>query len=259
MFIRKLFKIGDKAKWLALELVIVFIGVYLAFLFQNYNETVKVSKERDKVFKALKYELEAFRVKMPGMSSYMYGRRGEYLAKIEEDVYVDFADWRFIEPQYEYKIVEYAINLENTEIVDFQLYDRLQALYTVLKRLEHAERLMMETAQNYRGLPLGLASDHSEIRARHIDNMTNFKRLVVFMGDRAGNLQRVAQRSEECLELINAEMDQGQRKEIESELIASRIDLYDTIEAFVEDAQKAFPDFSKEEVESIYKKAKEGK
>ena len=49
MFIRKLFNVGDKAKWLILELLIVFVGVYLAFLFQSYSEQAKIESEKRKV------------------------------------------------------------------------------------------------------------------------------------------------------------------------------------------------------------------
>ena len=49
MFLRKLMNIGNKGKWLALELLVVFIGVYLAFLFQSYAENIKLEKEKEKV------------------------------------------------------------------------------------------------------------------------------------------------------------------------------------------------------------------
>ncbi|NVJ47731.1 MAG: hypothetical protein HWE07_11410, partial [Cytophagia bacterium] len=54
MFIRRLFNIGEKAKWIIVELFVVFVGVYMAFLFQQYAEDQKLRQEKDKVLMSLK-------------------------------------------------------------------------------------------------------------------------------------------------------------------------------------------------------------
>ena len=78
MFIRKLFNVGDKAKWLLLELLIVFVGVYLAFLFQSYAEQAKIDKEKEKVLVSLKLELEEFRTSFPRFAEYQEGMVNEW-------------------------------------------------------------------------------------------------------------------------------------------------------------------------------------
>lgn len=254
MFLRKLFKVGDKARWLALELLVVFIGVYLAFLFQSYNERIKESKEKEKVFSSLKYELEIFRVLLPGQAAYAKGLGESFLPKLRNGQYVDFSDWRFIEPQYTYQIIEYAIGLENTNIVDFQLYDRLQSLYTVIKKLEHAERLVMAMGHQYRAIPADLPKTSNEYKLRKADNLLNFQRFIVFMRDRANNLQAVAEESAACLEIINALMDPTNRRAIESDLIINNAHKFGSLEKVLPQLKELFPDFSVDEIKELYNK-----
>lgn len=255
MFLRKLFRIGDKAKWLTLELLVVFIGVYLAFLFQSYNENARVAKEREKVFSSLKSELEFFRVQMPGRSGYTLNRWGE-LKKIESQKrYTDFSDWRFLEPQYGYQVIEYAINLQSSDIVDFELYDKLQALYATIKRLEHAERLMMQMAQRHTAVPQELSRSIPEVALRHAENYQNFKRLLVFMHDRAEDQQEVADKSEACLEIINARMNPETRRRIESGLIKMQLSQFDSLERAMEVVRVYFPDFTLEEIKELYEQS----
>lgn len=252
MFLRKLFKIGDKAKWLSMELLIVFIGVYLAFLLQGYNEGIKEDQEKAKVFSSLKYELENFRLLLPGRAGFASNLQQSLLARYRKNEFTDYGDWRFIEPQYEYQIVEYTIGLENTNIVDFQLYDKLQALHTVIKKLEHAERLLMQTAQRYQSMPEALPRNSNEYIARYGDNLLNFRRFITLMGDRASNLADVAEKSEACLEVINRLMDPKTRKEIETDLISRYARDFGSLEEVVPKIQKYFTGFTAEEIERLY-------
>lgn len=253
MFLRKLFKIGDKAKWLTLELLVVFVGVYLAFLFQSYNEKAKVEKEQEKVFSSLKSELEFFRVRMPGRAGYTRGMWDKLKAIERNGEYTDFAGWRFLEPQYDYQVIEYAINLEGGEIIDFELFDKLRDLYSSIKRLEHAERLMMEMAQRYESVPETLSRSIPEVALKHAGNYENFGRLLLFMQDRGGDQLEVAEKAKACLQLINARMNAEARRSIEVELIKAQMGLFDNPEDAIKEAKMVFPDFSAEEIEELYR------
>ncbi|MCE7996514.1 MAG: hypothetical protein HEP71_31370 [Roseivirga sp.] len=252
MFLRKLFKIGDKARWLVLELLVVFVGVYLAFLFQGYSENNKIVKEREKVFASLKSELEFFRVQMPGRSGYTLNRWKEAKAFERKGEYRDFSYWRFLEPQYGYQVVEYAINIENSDIIDFELYDKLQSLYATIRRLEHAERLMMEMAQRYLSIPKSLPESDRGVILRHADNFQNFRRLLEYIEHRAQNQQDVADRSKDCLDIINARMNADTRRKIEVDLIKSQLGLFDNPEDAVERVRAVFPGFTQDEILKLY-------
>lgn len=252
MFIRKLFNISDKIKWLSLELVVVFIGVYLAFLFQSYNENRRLSGEKEKVYTALKYELEYFRVDLPGRASYARSEVRKNRELLREGNYIDYSLWIYLEPQYAFQIIEYAINLEDTNIIDFQLYNQLVTLYSNIKRLSHAESMIMETSQRYVPVLADVSDNSREAKLREADNLQNFSRFIKFMNSRAGSLQSVAVESDNCLKIINQLMDPELRKSIEEDLIRSRINDFESLEDAQNAVRSLYPDFTEEEVKAIY-------
>ncbi len=174
MFVRKLFGVGDKTKWLILELLIVFVGVYLAFLFQSYSEQAKIESEKRKVLVSLKLELEEFRTSFPRFADYQEGmvKKWDSLFKINElDSYYT---WRYLEPQYNFKVIEYAINQEGTDVIDFELYESLSKLHAEIKQLEQAERYMTQIGFDHKNIPLSLNESSEQYRIMANQNRFNF-------------------------------------------------------------------------------------
>jgi hypothetical protein len=255
MFLRKLFNTNNKFTWVLIDLLIVIIGVYCAFLIQNSSSLEKDRKEQEKVFTALKYELEHFRLTMPGMSGYAKKQVEKYMPIYQSEEYANFTDWRFIQPQYPYQVIEYAINIQNTDIVGFELYSNLQKLFVEIKKLEHAESLIMETSMRYQSLPAGLAKSSPTYQIVWANNYDNFRRFITFMDDRSRTLQAVADASQTALPIINRELGPVKTKEIETQIILSnayRVKNEDQALAF---ATQAFPNFTEEEIKRLYRKA----
>ena len=241
--------------WALVDLFVVIIGVYIAFVLQNKASERRDAKEQEKVFTALKYELEHFRLQMPGMSGYMEGKVKELIVIRNEDRYGSFYDWRFIEPQYRYQIIEYAINLQNTEIVDFELYSALQKLYVEIKKLEHAERLITSTSLKYQTLPEGLPKSDPIYQINWAKNYDNFGRFITFLNDRGRVLQAIADASEVALPLINEKLDPLLKVAIEKDLISEGINRAPSEDAAVKMIQGYFPDIPENEVRQLYQQA----
>ncbi|WP_424962127.1 hypothetical protein [Ekhidna sp.] len=248
-----------KWAWAFVDLLVVIIGVYIAFLIQSSAAAEKDKKEKEKVFTALKFELEHFRLQMPGMSGYVAGEVEKYLAIRRDGDYASFTDWRFIQPQYSYQIIEFAIGIQNTEIVDFELYDALQKLYVEIKKLEHTESLIMETSMRYQTIPTGLSKSDPLYQITWANNYDHFGRFITFMNDRARILQAVADESQSALPIINEELGQEKTKEIETQFILSNAKRIQSEDQAVVFAKKIFPDFTEEEVRQLYRQATETK
>lgn len=219
MFIRKLFKISDKAKWLSLELLIVFIGVYLAFLFQSYSEDRKLDKEREKVLVSLKLELEEFRTSFPGFADYQESKVEEWDSLFNAGIYREYYQWRYLEPQYNFKIIEYAINQEGTDVIDFDLYESLSRLYGEIKQLEHAERMMTRYGGKYNIIPRELKEGSPEALILKNQNRFHFYKFIGFARDRTGDLRRVARRSESLVKIVNEQLGAEKVKEVDFSLV----------------------------------------
>ena len=59
-----------KWAWALVDLLVVIIGVYIAFLIQSSTEEKRDKREQIKVLSGLKYELEVFRIQFPGRAKY---------------------------------------------------------------------------------------------------------------------------------------------------------------------------------------------
>jgi len=217
MFIRKLFNVGDKAKWLILELLIVFVGVYLAFLFQNYAEDRKLGQEKDKVLMSLKAELEEFRASFPDYADYQEGMLEEWDSLIDLNETASFYSWRYLEPQYNFKIIEYALDQKGTEVISFDLYQQLSRLHAFIKRTEHAERRMTEFGDQYLLVPNSLDENDKDRRIMEAQNRLYFFKFMGAARDRTGNLRMIAKLAGTILESVNAQL--GPEKVKEAELI----------------------------------------
>ncbi len=244
------FKLFSKngMKFLLLELIIVFLGVYLAFLFQNYSENQKLKTEKEKIMIGLKEDLEYFRIFFPGFISSMNNDIEGWNQLIADDSYEDFSDWRFIQPQYDYTVVEYALDAD-AEVIDFEMNSSLSKLYTELEKLRQAEELITITAQNYKAVPPN-ESRTTEIQILHANNLLNQRRLANRAQDRVGIMQRVATLSEENLKQINAEFSDSELKEIELLLIGKRASDIppNQTEFYIQVLKQFFPNLTEEEI-----------
>ena len=251
MFIRKLFKVGDKTKWIILELFIVFIVVYMAFLFQQYSENQKLNKEKEKVLMSLKAELDDFRSSFPRFARFQEEKNKEWDSLFSAQEVGDFYDWRYLEPQYNYKIIEYALNQEGTEIVSFELYDELSKLHSFIKRLEHAERMMTEHGQRYRNLSKSWGEDSEEYRARNADNHFNFFKFRTAARDRSGNMFSIAKMSEEIVKMVNEELGPEKTHEAEISMLHNYLEVRLDREFIKEVFLEYFSQYSEEELQKF--------
>lgn len=254
MFLSKLFRSKPHTRWgwVLVDLLIVFIGVYCAFLIQTWSEEQKNQREADKVYSALKYELETFRYRMAQVQLGMNRYLGELQPRIGSGSYPDLHNYRFIQPQYDYKITEYALQL-NSEIIDFELYDALQKVFAEVKRLEYTEELLTETARSFKSLPTGTGKS-AEIEMLRVGNNDHFNRFRFYIQERRDFCGRVASAAATALPLLNERLGQEQARKIEADLVYSNMHLADSETEAIQLIQYYFPHFTEEEIRRLFQK-----
>jgi hypothetical protein len=255
MFLRKIFSSKNKFTWVIIDLCIVIIGVYCAFLIQAFAENQKTAREKEKILTALKYELEFFRIQMPGRGGYSENQANEWNALLDSGNYYNYSTWRFVEPQYNYQVLERAISDQYTEIIDFELYQALNQLYVQIRRIVYSERLLTDIALRYKSIPSNLKTGSSDYAIIWTENYDNFQRFVQFMYDRAGNQNRLGSESADALLLVNERLGALKRIEIEKKLIRSNLDQVKSEEEAVALASQLFPNIKSEEVRQLYREA----
>lgn len=219
----KLFKRSSshRPKWYTwiIDLFIVFIGVYLAFLLNNYSESQKNANQRIKVLSSLKLELEQFRCRMPDYVKFQENKIVEWSSALQNDSIIDFYYYLFIQPQYDYTALEYAININEVEVIDYELFTVLRVLFNNIKSLEFAENKMTMVADQFRNTASFVSKNSMEYKARIADNHFYFLRFINYAKVRGGSMKSIVDHSIRALTIINEKMDQNTRKKIEYDLL----------------------------------------
>lgn len=246
--LEKAFKIFTKqgVKFLLLELVVVFLGVYLAFLFQSYSEQRKIDAETEKVLIGLKEDLEYFRIYFPDYAG--SSQVEEWRELLSNEKYSNFSTWRFIQPQYDYIAIEYALD-SDADVINYELNSSIAEIYQELKKLEHAELLLTEIAMNYQAAPEKMKGNEM-VELAHQNNFLNFRRFTDRYSDRAGIMIRVADMSANLLPKINEQFSKKELKTIELNLIKKNVTITndEEVEFFVNVLKQFFPNLSEEEI-----------
>lgn len=251
MFLRKLFKVPDKIKWLTLELLVVFVGVYLAFLFQSYSENQKIDQEKNKVLVSLKKELEQFRMDFPGNAAYQKSVLKDWDSLIKINQQPDYYNWRYLEPQYNFKVIEYAINTEGTDILDFELYEGLLNLYGDITKVQNAEAVMTDFAGRHNSIPNEVIENQA-IKLLKAQNRFNFSKFRTGARDRTGALERVAKTSSGLVEKINEELGPEKTEEVDLELLRYYFDAGVDRAYILETFSQYFPAYTTEFIEEKF-------
>jgi hypothetical protein len=246
-------------KKLMIDLLVVFSGVYIAFLLGNYSENQKTNIQRQKIMISLKNELEYMRAFYPGQEKYQTLKVIEWEAKLDSNKVVDFYGWRYVQPQYNYMVVEYAINSREIGVIDFHLHQQLLAVYQELKRVEYAEEKMTELALNYQPIPSMMDSTQQDYQIMFRHNRFLFKKFTIFASDRASILGRIANKAEEALVSIDENFSSQEIQQIEKEiLIKVFIEISDGIsEDYMKEViQQKFPEMQEEDKKEVVAEVK---
>lgn len=237
--------------WALVDLLVVIIGVYIAFLIQSYSEENTDKREKIKVYSALKMELEMFRVSFP-----LFAEGNLKYLKKNSAGDLDISAWRFVEPQYGYQIIEYSINIQNTEIINFETYDELKKLYVAIKRLEHTERLITEVASEYQYPIPELEAHHDLNLERKANNKSRVMRFRMFLRGRIGMLKRISESLDFLLNHVNEKLGPVLSKEINKRFIVEQIGwMADSEKNAIEIITKHFSEFTEEEALKVYREA----
>lgn len=177
-----------------LDLIIVITGVSVAFLLNGWSEHTKEAAEREKVMRSLQQELGEIRRYFPSMANYQEKKSITWDSLFKLNRVAEFEQYYYLQPQYNYAVIEYAIETRNSDIVDFRLHEQLLKLYKRIKMLEQAEVYMTNIALQY------LAVNPKEVSSKQ--NLFLFQRFIGFSKNRASIMREINTLADETQEMI---------------------------------------------------------
>lgn len=179
-----------------IDLVIVITGVSVAFLLNNFNERKKEAAEKQKVLTSLERELVGIKELFISMADYQKTKVKTWDSLLALQEIDDFYNYRYLQPQYNFSIVEYALETRNSNVVDFELHEKLLKLYQAIRMLEQSEIHMTDLALQYQ------ASIPSSLNSVTPQNLFLFDRFRVFAKDRELSLRNVHGLATEILPML---------------------------------------------------------
>ncbi len=178
-----------------IDLGIVITGVTVAFLLNSLHESRKEEAEQEKVINSLYQELQEIQKFFPSMAAYQQNNNRIWDSLLIQKSVGDFNEYYFIQPQYNYTVIEFAMETRNSDIVDFALHQQLLLLYKRIKMLGQTETYMTTVALQFQ-------AHESESNTNTAHNLFLFKRFIGFGKNRALTLMDVDRLAEQTVSLL---------------------------------------------------------
>ena len=128
--------------------------------------------------------------------------------------YDDFSDWKFIEPQYNFQVLALAIDIQDNEIISFDLNQALQGVYRQVKRVEYAEGRLTQLGLRYQTIPNQVKEGTIEYVIIWQKNYDDFGRLVRTMVLRTENQQLLSDQSSRALDILSTQLKPASKKRL---------------------------------------------
>lgn len=183
---------------IAVELLIVFIGVYLAFLLAQFDQGRRMDERRDRVLGLLKEGVVYYEELFSGFVLYHDSHNASFREDLDKGVIQDYADQTYVAPQYPIEVVNYLITSESFDVFDAELYLPLTSYANALERIMYVEEKLTELAEGFN--PAAASSDDPVLRESQLQNAARYLRYMDLRRSISGELAR---KSSELLALID--------------------------------------------------------
>lgn len=145
------------------ELVIVFVGVYLAFVLTEYQEDRQRERRTERIVEILDVGLARYEQVFGAMVGYHDRRNAELGDALAENRLPDIGDVYYSAPQYPIDVIDYIVTEEAFRVFDIAFYTELITFTNAIQRLMYIEEKLVETAERYEPLPPPDDPDHARV------------------------------------------------------------------------------------------------
>lgn len=159
---------------LFLDLLIVFIGVTLAFIFTNYQQNKLLKEDTQQMISLLEVGLVQYEQLFGGFVQYHENYNEQFRESLDSGVIPDYSDVTYPAPQYPIDVIRYILTNESYELVDPEFYVKLTQFSTALQQLMYTEEKLVQTAEKFEelswqnGSQEKLRESQFEIAARYL-------------------------------------------------------------------------------------------
>ena len=178
----------------AVELLIVFVGVYLAFVLNEYQEAERNREKRETVIELLREGLEQYGRLFEGYAQFHTAEGDRLRLMLAEGELPDLGGAFYVAPQYPIDVINHVLTNESLEVFDTELYIPLTEYAARMQRIMSVEAQITEIGNRYIAVT---RSDPRYQEQRHLAG-----RYLLFMESRGRIAGELAERSRRLNEML---------------------------------------------------------
>lgn len=148
---------------LVLELVIVFLGVYLAFLFNGYKEKQRTEAEIQRVAALMEVGLDRYEELFEGFAQRHTIKNEEFRQQLANNQIPVFYETYYASPQYPVDVINFVLTREGYEVFSLDFYLPLTSFAHAIQRIMYAEEKLVQLGERYRRLPPAESPNYQQV------------------------------------------------------------------------------------------------
>lgn len=165
-------------KQFSLELIVVFIGVYAAFLLSNRQIEQREERKAEKVVSMMKYGIDRYQELFTGFVVYHEKYNAQFKSQLENGTIPYYGDMVYPQPQYPIDVITEVLTKESYQMFTMDIYLPLIQFTNGVERMMSVERRLEEIASLYRPLPNPASSNYNDEK---INQIQLAKRFYIFL------------------------------------------------------------------------------
>lgn len=180
---------------LLFELIIVFLGVYMAFVFSSYQESRALAKESERVVALMMVGVERYEKLFEGFAQRHEIVNAQFRSDLEQNRIPDFSESYYPAPQYPIDVINFVLTKESYEVFALKVYIPLTGFANAIQRLMYVEEKLVAISEQYEPLPVTGDSDYQRIMnqqrlhaQRYLNYLETRKNISLELVDRSREL-----------------------------------------------------------------------
>ncbi|MEZ5977415.1 MAG: hypothetical protein R3F34_04265 [Planctomycetota bacterium] len=178
-----------RSRYFFVELVVVFIGVYAAFLLDAYRTDRAESAERDRVVGLVRVGVRELGGLFENIAAWHEGYDADYAAQLEAGACPDVGDFLYVQPQYPVDVIKFVLARESYGTLPLEMYVPLTEFSGGVERMMYTEEKLVDLAERW--VPIDEVAESE--RARRMLDARRFLRYLQVRGRTAAELARRAE------------------------------------------------------------------
>ncbi|WP_299443695.1 hypothetical protein [uncultured Aquimarina sp.] len=183
---------------LILDLIIVFIGVSLAFLFTNYREQKMEEKEMTQVLSLMHIGLETYDELFEGFISYHTKFNTDFRNTLNNDQIPKIEGVTFLSPAYPINAISLLTD-QGYEVLNPEIYVALTGFYNGIKRLMYIEQKLVNISEKSMSL---IKSNFQSIKDYQFEQKKWAKQYLIYLERRKHTLQELQSKNHNLRTLL---------------------------------------------------------